>query len=373
MNLPRRRILIAVTSAQSLRLIEGFPDYLSSTGWEVHVVCSGAVQPISTNWQLHNIPMHREPAPRHDLLSLVRWIALLTRLRPDLVVAGTPKAGLLGMTAAWICRIPARVYMLRGLRLETESGPKRSLLAALERLSGWFSTRIQAVSHSLALEFVSLGLAPKRKVIVLGSGSSNGVHLTENQSHSPRTDVFTIGFVGRVHPDKGILTLLKAYHLAFGSSASARLLVVGGEEPPGFLNQCLRLANISPERITWVGPVSNPEHYISSMDILALPTRREGFPNVVLEAAAHQVPTVASDVTGCRDAINDGTTGILVPADDPTKLAEVFSALERNPTYVEQLGAAARKRVEAEFQRHAVWKATEDFYTSQLKLKRKRL
>ena len=112
-----------------------------------------------------------------DARALVEWLGLLARLRPDIVVAGTPKAGLLGMLAAWCVRTPARVYLLRGLRLETEHGVKRKTLHVLEALAARCATVVQCVSTSLRDEFISLGLAPASKVIVLGAGSSNGVEV----------------------------------------------------------------------------------------------------------------------------------------------------------------------------------------------------
>ena len=175
MRKTEKRIVLTVTSAQSLRLMAGFPDYLSRQGWDVHVVSGDPPATSPGGWTAHVLPMRREPAPLLDLISLARWIKLLFLLRPALVVAGTPKAGLLGMLGAWATRTPRRVYLLRGLRLSTESGPRRRLLEVLERLAIMAATEVQSVSHSLREEVVELGLAPAQKVTVVAKGSSNGV------------------------------------------------------------------------------------------------------------------------------------------------------------------------------------------------------
>lgn len=132
-------ILLGVTSDQSLVLLRGFPDYLRSMGWEVHVVCSpgqlletlGASGSVSC----HSLTMARDPAPFADLKSLYAWVQVLRRVRPDVVSVGTPKAALLGSVSAWLCRVPMRTYLVRGLRLEAVAGPGRHVLSALERLT----------------------------------------------------------------------------------------------------------------------------------------------------------------------------------------------------------------------------------------------
>lgn len=375
------KIVLAVTSPQSLRLMTDFPDYLAKQGWEVHVVCSNPPDNASDAYTLHHVPMQRTPAPLSDLKSLISWIQLLRDIKPNMVVAGTPKAGLLGTLASAVTRVPKRVYLLRGLRSSTESGLRRTFLNALERLTVTAATEVQSVSHSLMDEVVQLGLCSPNKVTVVGQGSSNGVELASQTelatSASARRrelklpDRPTIGFIGRLHPDKGLDTLLDAFD-RIAQNRDVQLLLVGAEEPVGQLKSSLeRLSPELHEHVTWVGHQDNPAPFYRAMDVLSLPSKREGFPNVVLEAASHAIPTIAADVTGCRDAVLTEQTGLLVPSGDTQAFTAALDRLIDDIDLCHALGNNARLRVEREFSRDHVWANLEAYYRSRLHTRKK--
>lgn len=369
-----QRVVLTVTSAQSLRLMNGFPEYLAARGWDVHVVVSepppGAYAEGS-GVVVHDLAMTREPSPRRDLTGLIAWLRLLGRLRPSIVLAGTPKAALLAMVAAFLTRTPNRVYLLRGLRLETESGLRGRLLWILEWLTARAATRVLAVSMSLRGEFLARHLCPPDKIAVLGSGSSNGVDTMLRPEHHAVTAIeqalglgdaeLVVGFVGRISVDKGIGTLFSAVRLLEQRGEAVRLLLVGAEEPPGILAQSLAASGVDPALVSRVGAVPDPTPYYGSMDVLCLPTRREGFPNVVLEAAVQGVPSVATTATGSIDAVVDGVTGLMVSPDDPRALAEALRALRVDRDRCRRLGVAARRRAADLFDREMVWSRTEEY------------
>lgn len=360
-----KRLVLGVTSAQSLRLLEGYPNYLSEQGWDVHVVCSDPPALSGTNWSFHSIEMHRNPAPFHDLRSLLDWVRLLGRLRPAAVISGTPKAGLLGILAAAIMRVPVRIYLLRGLRLSTETGIRRTILAQLERLSSFMATEVQSVSHSLQQEYVDYGLAAKHKVFVIGSGSSNGVAIPSEEELAPRElrrsqleipEGPTLGYVGRIHPDKGLDVLIRAFADPELSQTS-QLLLIGPEDSSGYLAHLLgKLDAKARSRVLVTGPKADPTPYYRAMDALVLPTRREGFPNVILEAASFSTPAVASRVTGCVDAIEDGATGMLFDVDDPAALASSLMRIITDSELRDKMGSAARSRAIHLFRREDLWR-----------------
>lgn len=358
----RPSIVLGVTSSQSLRLMVGFPEYLASQGWDVHVVTAEIPTGLSPTVQWHALPMTRDPSPLNDLVSLARWIRLLARIRPNVVVSGTPKAGLLGMLAAATTRVPVRVYLLRGLRLESEAGKRRVILGAMERLTARSATRVQSVSRSLTTAYAELGLCDPDKIDIVGEGSSNGVEigaLTDAaRSHQPPI----VGFVGRMHPDKGVATLMTAAAQLAREGVDFRLLLVGPEEPAGYVAECVRTSDFPEHQLTWLGPVSDPSAQYREMDVLCLPSRREGFPNVVLEAAAQGVPAVVTDVTGCRDAVVAGETGWIVAPDDSGDLARALREALSDEHLRTTRGSNAHDRAVRQFAREHVWRLNEQYY-----------
>lgn len=370
----RPTIVLGVTVDLSLRLMSGFPAYLTEKGWDVHVICSPGPRLdalAATGITVHPLPMHRDPAPLADLRSLIAWVRVLRRIRPDVVSVGTPKAGLLGSVAAKVVRVPGRVYLLRGLRLETTTGLARQVLAVLERVSISSARRTVAVSRSLVARAVQLRLGGPDRFVVLGDGSSNGVDVDaiervsadEDQRAALRGQLAldgerpVVGFVGRLTEDKGVAVLAEALRLLQHRRVAVQLLLVGAAETED--GPALDVPGIPVAR---TGFVPNPERYYSLMDVLCLPTFREGFPNVVLEAAAGGVPTVTTDATGAVDSVVDGETGLVVPVRDAVALADALARLVADAELRRRFGAAARERARARFDRSLVWAAQEEFY-----------
>ena len=377
----KRRILLGVTSDQSIRLLDGFPDYLARQGWDVHVVSSAGhlskALAARSGVSVHSIEMAREPSPVNDLRALVQWVRLLRRVRPDVTSVGTPKAGLLGGLAGWISRVPFRVYHLRGMRLEALTGVRRSLLAALERLSVRTAHRVLVVSPSLRDLSVSLGVLRPGKAVVLGDGSSNGVdlarHVLTPQLSSRLAElagalglapsVPVIGFVGRLTEDKGTGVLADALAIVDAAGHDYQLLLVGGGDGASGDHQLARLRG-NGRRVAATGQVDDPEVYYHLMTFLCLPTLREGFPNVVLEAAASGRPSVTTDATGAVDSVVDGITGLIADAGSASSLAVALQAMLTDPGRAATMGAAARERAAELYSRERVWSLTDDFYRS---------
>lgn len=366
-----RRIVLGVSADVSLVLMDGLPAFLAGKGFEVHVVSSPGersdrLRNEASEVHVHAIPMPRRPAPGRDLVSLVAWIRLLRSVQPDTVMVGTPKAALLGIVAAWMTRVPDRIYLLRGLRLETTRGAQRAILTALERLVFTLSTRSLAVSASLAAEALRLHLVEKDHIGVLGRGSSNGVDLSrfETQVNADErarlraalglADVPTIGFVGRLTRDKGLSALAVAQAELDADGLAHQVLVVGPVDD-------LRTAQDDVVSAIYTGSVADTSLYYHLMDVLCLPTMREGFPNVVLEAAASGIPTVTTTATGAIDSVVDGETGLIVQSGDSSALAGALRRILSDDELRTRLGRQARAWVESDFDRHDVWALIEDY------------
>ena len=336
---------------------------MAEIGWDVHVVAGDTASEGPKDLDgidVHVVPMKRNPSPIKDFHSLVRWVLLLQKIKPTIVVIGTPKASLVGMLAALFCRVPARVYQLRGLRLQTVPGPARHVLALMEWITAKSSTNILAVSNSLKDEYCRLGLSDIEKIEVLGLGSSHGVdvdyfHPTRWSFWEPPEltlgrakcgEMPILGFVGRFSKDKGAQELLQCCQALLDAGITHSILIIGplegDEEALGELRRINRDTIIT-------GSVDDVAPYYSLMDLLILPTHREGFPNAVLEAAASGVPAVTTDATGALDSVIDGQTGMIVPTHDGNALGAAVMGLLSDPQLLERMGLNARKWVVSQF------------------------
>ena len=381
------RTAFAVTSAMAWIFFEemvralrdgGFdPILMSSPGEQLDYIAEKAGVRHAA------IPMRREIAPLSDLRSLWRLYRLMRQTRPTITNVGTPKAGLLGGLAAWLAGVPCRIYTLHGLRLETTAGWKRTLLRWTERLACSCAHRVICVSPSLRRRAVELKVVSAEKTAIMGSGSSCGVNV---QRFSPQVvnaavrnrlaerlgipnGVPVIGFVGRFTRDKGIPELVTAFGQLRQDWPELRLLLVGDFEagdpvPPGIRRQI----ETDPHMVR-TGFVVDTAPYYGLMKVFVLPSYREGFPVVSIEAQACEVPVVTTTATGAIDSIVDGVTGFLVPVGNAPALAARIDQLLRDPQLRARMGQSGRALVVREFRQEAVGQALLDEYRRMLRSK----
>jgi glycosyltransferase involved in cell wall biosynthesis len=372
---PSPHIVVGITNAQTCLVLRGRLRMLCEAGFRVTLVSSPGELLHSTaaqeGVQSVAIPMRREIAPLSDLLALLRLVCLLWRLKPDMTEFSTPKAGLLGSIAAVLCRVPARVYFLRGLKLETSIGIRRRILLAAERIASACSHTVICNSASLLELALVLRIAPESKLRVLGNGSSNGVDIERFHPGPDRLraslglpeDAEVIGFVGRLTRDKGVPELVEAFDSILAQKPSARLLLVGWfDAAEDALGRALRLRIESHPRIHLTGFVADTAPYYRVMDVMVLPTWREGFPNVILEAAATGIPVVTTLATGSRDAVVPEVTGLLIPPGYPVAICESVLRLLRNPAWRRKMGWAARAWVLDHYANGKVLRRTAQYY-----------
>lgn len=375
----RPLIVVGVTHPQTCLVLRGRLRALRQSG--LRVVLISAPGELATLIAAEEgvehlaIPMKRGISPLADLVSVFRLASALWRLRPVLAEFSTPKAGLLGNIAGFFCRIPVRIYLLRGLRLETASGLQRKILEISERIAAACSHLVVCNSESLRSHALELGLAPQRKLRVIGNGSSGGVDVRRfalNSESGPDVaraglgiagNMPVIGFVGRPTRDKGIPELLETFEQVLKEFPQAMLLLVGWfDDSEDALNwaECAWIE--THPRIVCTGFVSDTAPYYHAMDLLVLPTWREGFPNAVLEAAASGVPVVTTLVTGARDAVQHNRTGLLVPPGDCPALAAAIEQLLYDPALRRQMGLTAREWVAERFVHTRVQSLTVGLY-----------
>jgi glycosyltransferase involved in cell wall biosynthesis len=304
------------------------------------------------------IPMSRDISPRADAVALGRWVRLLRRERPSLVVTATPKASLVALVAARATRVPKRAFYLGGLRLEGERGVRRRVLGAAERLTASCADVVIVNSPSLAASVRRYRLTSPGKLRVIQPASSHGVDASHFAPRSPdptlRSDLGladgmpVLGFVGRVTTDKGVGALVDALGLLRSRGRAVQLLVLGSQNERDSTRWVDRLR--AEADVVLAGHVDDVRPYLALVDVHVLPSRREGFPNVVLEAAAMEIPTVTTRATGAVDSVRDGETGLLVDVDAADQLASGVESLLDDPALRERLGRAARDWVVHDFQ-----------------------
>jgi glycosyltransferase involved in cell wall biosynthesis len=374
---PRQHIVIGITHPQTCLTLTGRLRALREAGFRVTLISSPGELLDRTaareGVEAIALPMRRDIAPFSDVVSLVRLWCLLVRLKPDVAEFSTPKAGLLGTFASWLAGVPARVYMLRGLKLETSKGFKRELLLAAERAAAACAQVVLCNSDSMRSEALALGIAPADKLHLIGDGSSNGVDV-ERFSPGPSDvriqlglprETPVVGFVGRLTTDKGIPELIEAFETILKSQPQARLLLVGwfDASEDALAARCRHRIKNHP-RIHCTGFVADTAPYYRAMDVMVLPSWREGFPNVVLEAAATGIPVVTTECTGSRDSVVPEVTGLLIPPGYPEAISEAVLKLLAEPALRCRMGIAARAWVCRHFADQRVLQLAVSFYKS---------
>jgi glycosyltransferase involved in cell wall biosynthesis len=375
----RARVVNIVTSSLTVRFLAGQPQYLGRKELDVTIVSSPGLELMEAKHAgVHTIavPMEREISLWKDMTSLWRLCRVIARLRPTVTNVATPKAGLLGGIAAWMGRVPCRYYTLLGLRCETTTGLKRQLLLLTERIACRCAHQVICVSESLQRKAIDLGVVSSRDTSVLASGSYTGIdpsrfaptadvlsrarRIREDLLIEPKTPV--IGFVGRLTKDKGVSELVQACFALRSHFPELRLLLVGDMEEGDPLPVATRHQIESEAWIIRTGFVQDLVPYYYIMDILGLPTHREGFSNVALEAQACGKPVISTRATGAMDSVIDGVTGILVPVGDSRALSNALNLLLTDPSLAKAMGSAGRAWVLREFPQEKIWDALVEEY-----------
>ena len=326
--LKKPKLIRITTVPLSLRnLLSGQMLFMKNNGFDVIMISADSKErtEIMANEQCEHIivPMMRKITLISDLKCLWQLIKIFRKEKPDIVHSHTPKAGLLGMIAAKICRVPVRIHTLAGLPLMTATGLKRNILQLTERVTYIAATNVWPNSFSLKKYLLNNKLINPKKLYVIQKGSSNGIIL--NKYKSEAIDVkdiealkvkfgldkkfYNLLFVGRIVKDKGIIELLDAFERVQEMYKNVRLILVGDFEQ--HLNpipqQYIDKINNNPQIIftKWVNNVIPFYHFAN---LIVFPSHREGFPNALLQAGAFQIPVVCSNIMGNVDLIKE-TTG----------------------------------------------------------------
>lgn len=374
------KILLGISSSFCAGFIEGQAADLKQRGHDV-LILSGPGPEISRlahheGAKLITLPFTRSFTPLRDLIHLIQILRILRKEKPDIVNAGNPKSGFLILFAAWLKRVPFRVFTLHGLVSDHRKGLVKSIVQFSEKASAFFAHQVVVVSHQLRAHAIQQGLIAASNSRVLGAGSCNGLKvdrftktpsLTEaahvwRQENDLTSSHVVLGFVGRINVDKGIEVLLPALDQVWEMHPQVRLLLVGPIESGHGLSAHTLHRLYEDPRICYVGKQADMPLFYAAMDFLVLPSFREGLPYVLLEAASMGVPIIASEISGCTDLIKDGQSGLLFPPGQATALSARLEKALLDPQGAQQMAQVCQQNVRMQFNQDQIWDALYQLY-----------
>ena len=318
------------------------------------------------------VPMKRHISPLKDLVSLWGLIKVFRKEKPDMVHSMTPKAGLLCMMAAWICRVPVRLHTFTGLVFPTATGLKQKILIMTDRLTCACATHIVPEGEGVKNDLINYKIT-RKPLKVLGYGNVRGIDLDRFNLDLPelkaeaakirREGMFTFVFIGRLVRDKGINELVKAFSQLNAQYPRTRLLLVGSYED--------KLDPLAPETVTEikrnkaiqaVGPQKDVRPWLAASDVFVFPSYREGFPNVVIEAGAMGLPSIVTDINGSREIITDGDNGIIIPPHQTEALRRAMERFLTDKDLAKKLSRNSRSLIASRYEQSYVRHCLLDYY-----------
>lgn len=358
-----------------LAFMGGQLDFLKQKGFDVAIITSedDLLDVLRKREQVavHVVQMNRSISPCSDLIALYDIWKWLVATRPTIVQAATPKAGMLVMVAARLAGVPVPIFFMRGLRYMGLEGWRRVATKSMEVLTCRCADVVFCTSPSLMRFALDERLCAPSKIRVVHHGTGNGVdsgrfdperftaeeRVRIRSELGLRPDQPILLFAGRPVLEKGVVELVEAWQVVRERFPEAQLLIAGptGRDDP--MPSEVRRRLFADDRIHFLGYVADMAPIFAISDVLLLPTHREGFGLVALEAAAMRVPTVASRIVGVVDAIADGETGILVPRGDARAFASAVTTLFEQPELAARMGEKGRERVVRNFRPEDIWAA----------------
>lgn len=371
------KIIRACTVSLSVGFVSGMLDdlkrqydvvLLSSPGKEMDdAVAEHGVKAIA-------VPMQRHISIRHDIVSLWRIVRAFLREKPTMVHSMTPKAGLLCMVAAWMCRVPVRIHTFTGLVFPTSHGLKKKLLMLTDAITCRCATHIIPEGKGVKNDLLSNGIT-RKPLQVLGYGNVMGIdvqrfsrrkEIEEAASEIRDNSVFTYLFVGRIVGDKGINELVSAFVRLNRTHPNTRLLLVGffeneldpvSPEARRLIEEC--------EQIEYAGEQKGDDlvAYYAASDCFVFPSYREGFPNTVIEAGAMDLPCIVTDINGSREIIEHGKNGIIIPVRDEQAIYQSMEQMLTDEQMRKGMTEKAREMIVSRYERGFVRQCLYDFYS----------
>ncbi len=340
--------------------------YFKEKGYEIHLICSPSKKlekyANSQGVNFKEFVILRKFSVFQDIKTVFAIYKYIKQNNFDIVVGHTPKGALIAMLSSYLARTNSRIYFRHGLAYETATGIKRRILILIEKFTASLANKVVCVSPSVLNASNKNKLNDTNKNIILGKGTCNGIDINrfnKREGNGLLKKIFTVGFVGRLVKDKGIIELIEAWKILLKSETNINLLLVGPFEERDALPPEIVEFILNEETITYTGLVDDTVPYYSQMDAYILPSYREGFPTSVLEASAMELPIITTKVTGCINAIIPNKTGIYT-ALNPTNIAQAIKYFIDNKELSKKYGENGRSFVVKNFKQDIVWQFIEE-------------
>ena len=374
-----KKLLRITTVPVSLsKLLKGQLKFMSKNGYEVIGVSSlgDALFEVEKDEGVRVVPveMTRTISPFKDLKAVWQLYRLFKKEKPFIVHTHTPKAGTVGMLAAKLAKVPNRLHTVAGLPLLETKGKKRTLLNFVEKITYKCATRVYPNSFDLKNIIIAENFCSPKKLKVIANGSSNGIDTThfslsqistqqkdelKNELNISETDT-VFCFVGRLVKDKGINELVQAFSQlsTINYQLSTKLLLVGNfeRELDPLLSETEKEIQNNPNIIS-VGYQKDVRPYLAISDVFVFPSYREGFPNVVMQAGAMELPSIVTDINGCNEIVENGVNGLIIPPKDTEKLKEKMLLLLNDGDLRNNQKSKSREMITSRYEQKMVWEA----------------
>lgn len=316
------------------------------------------------------IPLTRNINPIQDIICIIKLTKYLKKIKPTIVHTHTPKAGFVGMMAAYIANVPIRLHTIAGLPWITTNGAKKYALKFVEKITAVASNKVYVNSRSLLVYLGEQQIANK-KFTVLGSGTSNGIdtkyfassnEIVEQSIHlkninNVKENAWIWLFVGRLVKDKGVQELLEAFSEFHKSNLTDQLWIVGGEEGEfDSLDAAFKTILNTHPNIKKMGFQNDVRPYYEAANMLVFPSYREGFPNVPMQAAIMNCGLILSNINGCNEIVENNITGLLVDVKSSSDVLDKMIFARENEQLIDQYKLKAKQFVSSSFSQDNVWK-----------------
>lgn len=367
------KILLGISSSFCASFLKGQVRYLVANGYEV-IIISGNGEEISLlakeeNARLYFVDFTKRINVFADLNCLFEIIKVLLKEKPTIVNAGNPKPGFLMMIACFLLGFNNRIFTLHGLVSDSRVGFTGTIIRWSEKITCLLARKIIVVSPTLLKHAIDLKLFTNKKGILIENGSCNGINLdtfSNNEATQKAKEnlqkklelpnsAFVIGFVGRLNKDKGMNLLFEAFNQLKLKYNNLYMLMAGPLEPEDAFDQQYIHQLTTDNHIFYLGKQKDLAAIYTMMDVFVLPSFREGLPNVLLEAAAMEIPMVASNINGCIDVVKHDVNGLLFKKGNVNELVTAIEKYILNPQLAKLHGSKGRAYISTHFSQQKIW------------------